>query len=254
MEILQGLRYNLRGLRIGLTSGRLLFWGMIRFVLVLLITIGLAGIVLAYRVELTELLWSKPSTLWTIWLWHVLSWLVSLLLIGFSALFSFLVSQILFSAVIMDHMSRITEFNVTGRIVQAKEMAFFTLLLHLIRQEIPRMILPLLLSFLLLVFGWITPLGPLLALASGLVSILFLSWDNTDLVPARRMMPFRERFRLLRATVLFHIGFGLPFLIPGFNLLFLSFAPIGATLYSVERDRADPQIAASRGAHAKGYE
>jgi len=101
------------------------------------------------------------------------------------------------------------------------------------------MILPLLLAFFLLVVGWITPFGPLLAVASAIVSILFLSWDNTDLVPARRMMSFSTRFRLLLAAIPFHIGFGLPFLIPGFNLLFLSFAPIGATLYSVERNMSD---------------
>jgi len=238
MEIVQGLRYNLRGLRIGMTSGRLLFWGMVRFALVLLITIGLAGIVLAYQPELTELLWKKPTSIWTAWLWHVFSWLVSMLLIGFSTFFSFLVSQILFSAVIMDHMSKITEYHATGKVVLTRNTAFFTHLLHLIHQEVPRMILPLLLSFLLLVLGWITPLGPFVTLASSLISILFLSWDNTDLVPARRMVAFKERFRLLPATIPFHVGFGLPFLIPGINLLFLSFAPIGATLYFIDRNQS----------------
>ncbi|MBW2022400.1 MAG: hypothetical protein JRI51_05955, partial [Deltaproteobacteria bacterium] len=63
-----------------------------------------------------------------------------------------------------------------------------------------------------------------------------LSWDNTDLVPARRMMPFRERFKLLLKTLPFHLGFGLPFLIPGANIVFLSFAPVGATLYHIEKE------------------
>jgi len=136
----------------------------------------------------------------------------------------------------MDHMSKITEYHATGKVVVSRDTALLAHLFYLIRQEVPRMILPLTLSFLLLGLGWITPLGPVVALASTLISILFLSWDNTDLVPARRMVAFRERFRLLLATIPFHIGFGLPFLIPGINLLFLSFAPIGATLYFIDRD------------------
>lgn len=235
MGFLQGLRYNMQGLRVGLTSGRLLFWGMIRFVLVVLITVGLAAIILAYQVKLTELLWAKPSSVWILWMWHLLSWFVSLFVIALSAVLSFLVSQLLFSAVIMDHMSRITELRATGGVVEGKKLTLFGTLLHLIKQEIPRVVFPLLVSFLLLVVGWITPFGPLLAVASAFISILFLSWDNTDLVPARRSITFKERFRLLLSTIPFHIGFGLPFLIPGFNLLFLSFAPVGATLYYIDR-------------------
>lgn len=235
MEIIRGLRYNLQGLRVGLTSGKLFFWGMIRFILVVFLAVVLAGIILTYRVELTELLWIKPSSPWSVWLWHVLMWFISLFLIAISAILSFLICQILFSAVIMDQMSKITEFRATGGIVQGKKLSLFGSLFHLIKQEIPRMFFPLLLSFLLLLLGWITPFGPLLAIASVLISILFLSWDNTDLVPARRSMTFKKRFRLLLSTIPFHIGFGLPFLIPVFNLLFLSFAPVGATLYYIDR-------------------
>jgi CysZ protein len=235
MEIIRGLRFNLRGLRLGFSSGRLLFWGLIRFILVLLITVALAAIIMAYQVEITEMLWQKPGSPWIAWLWHVVSWLVSLFLIGVSAILSFLVGQLLFSVLIMDHMSRITEFRTTGRIVVGKKLTLTANLLHLIKQEIPRMVLPLLFSFLLLVFGWITPFAPVVALLSAFISILFLSWDNTDLVPARRSMTFKKRFRFLLSTIPFHIGFGLPFLVPGLNLLFLSFAPVGATLYHVER-------------------
>lgn len=235
MEIIRGLSYNLKGLRVGFTSGRLFFWGMVRFILVVLIALGLAGVVLAYRVELTELLWTKPASPWTAWLWHILVWIVSLLLAAVSAILSFLIGQILFSAFIMDHMSRITETRCTGGIVHGAGLPLWRTFLHLIRQEFPRMFFPLLLSLLLLVLGWVTPLGPVLAVASVLISILFLSWDNTDLVPARRLMSFKKRFQLLLSTIPFHIGFGLPFLIPGLNLLFLSFAPVGATLYYIDR-------------------
>jgi CysZ protein len=75
------------------------------------------------------------------------------------------------------------------------------------------------------------------------VTVVFLAWDNTDLVPARRMVPFQERFRFLLKTLPFHLGFGLWFLIPVLNLLFLSFAPVGGTLYRVATGTAKaPEI------------
>jgi len=49
-------------------------------------------------------------------------------------------------------------------------------------------------------------------------------------------VPFGERFRMLRRTLPFHLGFGLLFLIPFLNILFLSFAPVGATLYYIDQN------------------
>jgi CysZ protein len=222
-------------MRIGLRSGRLLFWGLLRFLLFAAITAILAGVVLDRQPDITELLWTRPSSPWVAWIWHLFSWFLSLLLIASSAVLSFVIGQVLFSAVIMDHMSRITELRATGRIAQGARFTLFGTFLHLIRQEIPRVILPLLFSLLLLIVGWFTPFGPLMATVSALISILFLSWDNTDLVPARRLLPFKERLRLLTSTIPFHIGFGLLFLVPGLNLVSLSFAPVGATLYFLDR-------------------
>jgi CysZ protein len=73
---------------------------------------------------------------------------------------------------------------------------------------------------------------------SSAAAVIFLAWDNTDLIPARRLVPFGERLRLLRSTLPFHLGFGLLFLIPFLNILFLSFAPVGATLYYIEKNNA----------------
>jgi CysZ protein len=67
---------------------------------------------------------------------------------------------------------------------------------------------------------------------------VFLAWDNTDLVPARRMMPFKERLKFLRQNLFFHIGFGLLFLVPWVNIIFLSFAPVGATLYYIDKEKS----------------
>jgi hypothetical protein len=84
------------------------------------------------------------------------------------------------------------------------------------------------------VIGWMTPLGPILTLLIPVLTALFLAWDNTDLIPARQLIPFKERFEFLKNNLLFHIGFGLWFLIPLANVLFLSFAPVGGALYRID--------------------
>ncbi|MBN1104492.1 MAG: hypothetical protein JXL84_13825 [Deltaproteobacteria bacterium] len=252
MELVRGFLYSLRGLRVGLTTGRLLFWGLVRFALVVLVMAALTGLILAYHTTMMELLWSKPQSAWISWLWHVVSWLLSLSLIALSALLSYLISQILFSVVIMDHMSKLTEFKVTGRVREGRGVSLWGSLFHLIGQEIPRAIVPVLLSILIMILGWITPFGPLLAVFSAAISILFLSWDNTDLIPARLMVPFGKRFGFLLKTLSFHLGFGVPFLIPGLNILFLAFAPVGATLYYIENHASGEGETPVQGAPHRG--
>ena len=183
-------------------------------------------------------MWAKPESPWIVWLWHLLSWLVSLFLLGLAAVLSYLISQIVFSVIIMDHMSRITELKITGSVKEPKKISVWKQFAFLMRQEIPRGIVPVLLSILLMILGWFVLLGPVMVFLSSGIAIIFLAWDNTDLVPARRLVPFKNRFRLLLKTILFHLGFGLPFLIPGLNLLFLSFSPVGATLYFLEKQDA----------------
>ena len=86
----------------------------------------------------------------------------------------------------------------------------------------------------LTILGWLTPLGPVITLITPLIVAIFLAWDNSDLLPARRIEPFGQRFRFLMRSLPFHLGFGLPFLIPILNSLLLSFAPVGATLYMID--------------------
>jgi CysZ protein len=136
----------------------------------------------------------------------------------------------------MDLMSQITERKTTGQVRSYDtKMGWFAYLFYLIRQEIPRATIPVLASLLLMVLGWFTPIGPVLTIVSPLTAGLFLAWDNTDLVPARRLEPFGQRFRFLRQKLGFHLGFGVLFLIPLLNIVLLAFAPVGATLYYVEQ-------------------
>ena len=235
MDLIRGIVYNIRGLGMSFRKGRLLFWGLVRFFLIFLIMSVLVGLILAYHQSIMDLFWTKPESRWLLWIWHVLSWVVSIFLIMVSGLLSFLLSQVMFSVLIMDLMSRITERIVRGQVGAPEGAAFWKQFISMITQEIPRSFVPLLLSLFIMVLGWTTPLGPVVTVLSSGLAVIFLSWDNTDLTPARNLVPFKKRFRFLTKTVLFHLGFGLPFLIPGLNLVFLAFAPVGATLYYLDK-------------------
>jgi len=235
MNIFSGITYNLRGLKLGVTTPRLLMLGLIRFFVVSLVTIISAGVVLLYHQEIMNLLWSRPESRWIIWLWHIVSWLLTLILIGSASIISYLVAQLLFAVIIMDAMSRITEAMTSGEVMGSGDASYFSQLIFLVKQEIPRAVLPVLLLLALTFIGWFTPAGPILTVVASTVAALFLAWDNTDLVPARRLRPFKERFAFFMKTLPFHLGFGILFLVPIFNILSLSFAPVGATLYFLEK-------------------
>lgn len=235
MSLINGIKYNIRGLGMALKTPRLLMLGLIRFFVVIIITIAAASLILVYHQAILNFMWNKPQSSWIVWLWHLLSWLLSAVLVGFSAVLSYLVSQILFSVLVMDLMSRITETLVTGKVRTPSHIPLWQQLLFLIKQEIPRATIPVLITLLLIMIGWLTPLGPVVTVVSSAIAVIFLAWDNTDLIPARRQVPFGERFRMLRRSLPFHLGFGVLFLIPFLNILFLSFAPVGATLYIIEQ-------------------
>ena len=241
MNLISGITYNYRGLKLGLKTPMLLFLGIVRFLVIVILTVVAAALILEYHSEIMSLLWGKPESNWIVWMWYVVSWLLVLLLMGLSAVVSFLIAQILFSVMIMDTMSRITEQRVSGREKEAKHMSWFKYFFYLLRQEIPRAVIPVIITLTLMVLGWFTPLSPVTTIISALAAGVFLAWDNTDLIPARRQESFRDRFKFLIKNFGFHLGFGLWFLVPVLNILFLSFAPVGATLFYVERIDAGTQ-------------
>lgn len=239
VTFLSGIRYNLKGLRLGLKTPGLLLLGMARFAAVMILTVFASGLLLVYHEQILSTLWAKPESLWIVWAWHVAAWLLALLLIGLAALGSYLLSQILFSVVIMEYMSLMTERIVTGHEQKPAETSLPRRFWFLIGQELPRTVLPLFLLMMILALGWLTPLAPLVTILSAGASAVFLAWDNTDLIPARQRVPFGRRFAQLLNSLGFHLGFGILFLIPGLNILLLSFAPVGATLYQLERANAN---------------
>ncbi len=232
-NLLEGLKYNIKGLKLGIKTWKLLLLALLRFIILIAFTIILASLGLKYHDNLMNLIWARPESIWIVWVWHFVSWVMVMFLIGVSTILSYIISQIFFSVFIMDYMSKITELMITGQIGETKGSIFKTAL-YLIKQEIPRAILPIMISLFLFIIGWVTPVGPIIAAISSIITIIFLSWDNTDLVPARRFLPFKERFYMLMKNLPFHIGFGIYFLIPILNIIFFSFAPVGATMYYLE--------------------
>ena len=245
MNLFKGLSYNIKGLGMSLRTPKLLLLGLIRIFVVLIFTIVAAGLIFYYHQQIVELIWKKPESHWILWLWYVFTWLLSLVLVGLSVVLSYLVSQILFSVVIMDQMSRITEKMITSQVRDPLNMPFLKHFFYLIKQEIPRAIVPIVIMLLLTIFGWLTPLGPIVAVISTGATMVFLAWDNTDLTPARRLIPFKKRLNQMTSALPFHLGFGLLFLLPVLNIIFLSFAPVGATLYFI--DKHDKSAAATEG-------
>jgi CysZ protein len=233
-SLLSGIHYNLKGLIFGLKTPKLLFLGLIRFVLIGVLALVSAILVLRFYQDIFSLIWNKPDSQWIIWLWHFSSWLAGLLLFGMMAMVSYLLGQIAFGIWIMDMMAQVTEKHITGTSAQPAHSSFFLQLFHLIKQETPRAIFPIVMISFVMVIGWMTPLGPILNILIPLLTALFLAWDNTDLIPARQLIPFKARFEFLKNNLLFHIGFGIWFLIPLANVLFLSFAPVGGALYRID--------------------
>ena len=249
MSLLSGIRYNLKGLWLGLRTPRLLALGMLRFFIVALLAIGLSWLILARHADILAMLWPQPESAWIIWAWYLASWVLSLLLMGIAAALAYVFAQVLFAVFIMDLMSRITETMVTGQPAVAPDASLISQMGFLIRQELPRNIIPIVLTLILMGLGWLTPLGPILTFAGPAVAVIFLAWDNTDLIPARQLQPFRQRFKALGGALPFHLGFGLPFLVPVLNLLFLSFAPVGATLYHLDREKKAANQAKMQASH-----
>jgi CysZ protein len=238
MGIIAGIQYNLRGVALAFRTPSLLWLGLIRFVVVFLLTLVLSGMVLYWHNDIFSMIWQMPESKWLIWLWYSVSWILTLILMAFSMLASYLVSQVFFCVFIMDYMSRITERLVLGQEASGTPASIFQMFWYLIRQEIPRAMVPILISVALMILGLFTPVSLIIIAVSSVAAGVFLAWDNTDLVPARRMMPFKERLKFLKQNLFFHIGFGLLFLVPWVNIIFLSFAPVGATLYYIDKEKS----------------
>lgn len=231
MNLLYGLKCHWEALKIMKAKKSLIFWGLLRFLIILFLFIVLSFIALSYNHLLLEYIWTKPSSLMMLILWKIALVLLTILLLFVAGGLSYLISQILFGVVIADHMSYITEHILSGKEPKGTPPFSFSYLLFLIKQEIPRGTLPLLVSSSFIILGWLLPLGFIWVMVSSLVSCAFLAWDYTDLVPARMLKPFKERFTLFKRTFWGHVIFGLPFMIPFINVLFFSIGPVSGTVF-----------------------
>jgi len=236
MNLYDGIKYNVKGLALALKTPKLLMLGILRFLIVLFFTLILSGLVLYWHDEILLMIWKVPETGWLVFVWKAVSWLLSISLAAIAMVLSYLIAQLFFCVFIMDYMSRITEKIILGKEVPMEQNSWIGFFIYLVKQEIPRAVIPVLISLIIMVIGLLTPISVIIIILSSITAAIFLAWDNTDLVPARRMEPFNIRIKFLRRNLMFHIGFGLLFLIPGLNIVFLSFAPVGATLYYLEKE------------------
>ncbi len=240
MSLLKGIQYNFKGFLMGVKTPKLLILGFLRFFIVFFLAIALSGLILFFHTALMNAVWKMPESGFLLYLWNIVSWLMTGLLALLSSLLAYFIAQLLFCLFIMDYMSRKVENMITGKEIYPENTSFTALFIYLVKQEIPRTLIPVFITVFVLLIGLLTPFGSVIAVVSSIVAVTFLAWDNTDLVPARRMYSFKQRFQIFLKNIMFNIGFGLLFLIPFFNILFLSFAPVGATLFYIENiDKTD---------------
>ena len=234
MDLYLGIKYNIKGFVFSLRNPRLLLLGILRFAIILILTFACIGLIFYWHDQILNLIWKMPEAGFMYYLWKLFSWIVFIILALISILIAYILAQLLFCVFIMDYMSRITEEIILKQKPEPVRGSLFSSVIYLIKQEIPRTVIPLIISFFLMIIGFFVPLGFFIMIISSISAGVFLAWDNTDLIPARRMYSFKKRLGFLRQNLLFHIGFGLLFLIPLANILFLSFAPVGATMYYLD--------------------
>jgi CysZ protein len=213
---------------------------LLRFAVILMLTVLFSGMILLNHDAILSGIWAMPDSGFLVYVWYLTSWLLSLVLAAVSVVVAYLVAQVCFNVFIMDYMSRITEKIVLGKEISAADSSWFRTAVYLVAQEIPRAVIPMIITLAVMAAGFFTPLGPVILVVSAVTAGVFLAWDNTDLLPARQMRPFRDRWALLRRNLGFHIGFGLLLIVPWLNILTLSFAPVGATLYHIHKLEKEP--------------
>jgi len=241
MDFFLGIKYNIQGLALSLRHPMLLWLGLVRFAVILILALIFSGMIFFYHDLILSGIWTKPEAGVLVYVWHLVSWMLSLVLAALAVVTAYLAAQVFFGVFVMDYMSRLTEKIVLGNEISYADSSRVALFVYLICQEIPRAVIPMVITLGVMVVGMFTPLGPVIFFVSAITAGVFLAWDNTDLVPARQMLPFGKRFRFLHRNIWFHIGFGLPLIIPWLNILTLSFAPVGATLYHIDKSRLPVQ-------------
>lgn len=237
MDFFRGIKYNIQGVLFAFANPKLLWLGLLRFAIILVLALFFSGLVFFWHEAILAMIWEMPEKGMLLYVWHLASWVLSLLLAAVAVVAAYLVAQVFFCVYIMDYMSRLTEKIVLGTEVSYAQSSWLSFFVYLVCQEIPRAVIPLVITLAVMVMGLFTPLGPVILVLSSITACVFLAWDNTDLVLARKMMPFGQRIGFLRQTLWFHVGFGLLFLIPWVNIVMLSFVPVGATLYHVQKKR-----------------
>jgi CysZ protein len=174
-------------------------------------TLLLSGMILFWHDDILNLIWKMLEPVWILYAWKTFSWMVSIFLSTISMVISYIIAQLFFCVFIVDYMSKITELIILGKEIPSEQGSWV--------------------SIFIMIISLFTPFSPLIIFVSSLAAAVFRAWDNTDLVPSRRMIPLKERRGFFKKNIMFHMGFGILFLIPFLNILFLSFTPVGATLY-----------------------
>ncbi len=140
---------------LSLRHPRLLWLGLLRFAVILVLTVLFSGLILLNHDAIMSRLWQMPASGFPVYLWHLASWLLSLLLAAFSVVIAYLTAQVCFNVFIMDYMSRITEKIVLGKEMSVSDRGWFKTAGYLIVQEIPRAVIPMIITLVVMTAGFL---------------------------------------------------------------------------------------------------
>lgn len=241
MQLIFALKCHLDALTLVKHKKILAFLAALRFLILIAFIVIFSWVALSYNDTFLNYIWEKPSKILLTLVWYIVLIFSTIILLFAGAILAYIISQILFGILIADYMSALAEQIITGKQSEEKISFSLTYLIYLIRQEIPRTLFPLILSTSFMVFGWLLPLNFIWVILSSFLSCALMAWDYTDLVPARRSMPFKERLHMFKSNFVGHIVFGLPFLIPFVNVIFLSLAPISGTVFFLKEIESGPK-------------
>ncbi|MCA1792402.1 MAG: hypothetical protein LC660_00730 [Desulfobacteraceae bacterium] len=171
MDFFRGIKYNIQGVLFAFANPKLLWLGLLRFAIILVLALFFSGLVFFWHEAILAMIWEMPEKGMLLYVWHLASWVLSLLLAAVAVVAAYLVAQVFFCVYIMDYMSRLTEKIVLGTEVSYAQSSWLSFFVYLVCQEIPRAVIPLVITLAVMVMGLFTPLGPVILVLSSITAV-----------------------------------------------------------------------------------
>ncbi|MCA1787039.1 MAG: hypothetical protein LC657_13785, partial [Desulfobacteraceae bacterium] len=89
MDFFRGIQYNIQGMTLSLRHPKLLWLGLLRFAVILMLTVLLSGMILLNHDAILSGIWALPESGFLVYVWHLVSWLLSMVLAAISVVVAY---------------------------------------------------------------------------------------------------------------------------------------------------------------------